>query len=365
MKIVYIAETSLSNKSAYSQHVIKMCDAFAQLNHEIILYLPKFNINTRFSEIKKKFLLITKKRFLIKSITNLKNTNFFFKILFLIKVILSIKKDSPEIIITRSFLSSVALSIFKIDHYLEIHSEFQSITKLLMLKFNFINSKYIIKKIIISKALNKVLKLKKKDYLVLHDGVDILNFKKRKKIKKIKTVAYVGSFYKGRGINLILKMANRFHYLQFNLYGQNQDDLKISLKNLKLFNFIDYNKVPSILNSADILLMPYEKKVWVRSKNLNTANYCSPLKMFDYLAAGKIIMSSKLDGICEVLKHNKNSIIVKSHNYEDWSYSLKKILTNYYNIDEIQKNALITARHYTWKKRAFKIVENYKTLKDR
>ena len=41
MKVVYIAETSLTNKSAYTQHVIKMCDAFAQLNHDLILYLPK------------------------------------------------------------------------------------------------------------------------------------------------------------------------------------------------------------------------------------------------------------------------------------------------------------------------------------
>ena len=28
MKVVYIAETSLTNKSAYTHHVIKMCDAF-------------------------------------------------------------------------------------------------------------------------------------------------------------------------------------------------------------------------------------------------------------------------------------------------------------------------------------------------
>ena len=200
--------------------------------------------------------------------------------------------------------------------------------------------------------------------MVLHDGVDTLNFKKIKKIKKVKTITYVGNFYRGRGINLILKMATKFHNLKFNLYGQNQDNFKINLKNLKLFKFVDYFKVPTILSSADILLMPYEKKVWIRSKNVNTANYCSPLKMFDYLAAGKIIMSSKLDGICEVLKHNKNSIIVKSHNFKDWSYSLKKILTNYYNIDEIQKNALKTAKYYTWKKRASKIVENYINQKE-
>ena len=35
--------------------------------------------------------------------------------------------------------------------------------------------------------------------------------------------------------------------------------------------------------------MPYANQVFVRSKSLNTADYCSPLKMFDYLASGKFL----------------------------------------------------------------------------
>ena len=272
------------------------------------------------------------------------------------------KKDQQDTRVKHIFLNEKGKKIFK--EIFEVQKKRIYNALLNSSSEEVINFDNVLKKIIISEALNKILKFKKKDYIVLHDGVDTLNFKKIKKIKKVKTITYVGSFYRGRGINLILKMATKFHNLQFNLYGQNRDNFKINLKNLKLFKFVDYFKVPTILSSADILLMPYEKKVWIRSKNLNTANYCSPLKMFDYLAAGKIIMSSKLDGICEVLKHNKNSIIVKSHNFKDWSYSLKKILTNYYNIDEIQKNALKTARYYTWKKRASKIVENYINQKE-
>ena len=40
MRIYYIAETNLNNQSAYTQHVIKMCDAFLQNNFETILFLP-------------------------------------------------------------------------------------------------------------------------------------------------------------------------------------------------------------------------------------------------------------------------------------------------------------------------------------
>ena len=40
IRIYYIAETNLNNQSAYSQHVIKMCDAFLQNNFETTLFLP-------------------------------------------------------------------------------------------------------------------------------------------------------------------------------------------------------------------------------------------------------------------------------------------------------------------------------------
>ena len=80
MKVVYIAETSLTNKSAYTQHVIKMCDAFAQLNHDLkFLYLPKIHKNFDFEVIMDKFLLLSNNRFRLRSLINLKLTNIFYK----------------------------------------------------------------------------------------------------------------------------------------------------------------------------------------------------------------------------------------------------------------------------------------------
>ena len=96
--------------------------------------------------------------------------------------------------------------------------------------------------------------------------------------------------------------------------------------------------------------MPYAKKVSVRSKSLNTADYCSPLKMFDYLASGRIIISSKLSGICEVLKHNENSIIVENYEYKLWEQEIIKIIKKEYDTEKLKNNAIKTAREYTWVK---------------
>ena len=46
VKIYYVAELNLPSKSAYSIHVMKMCEAFSKLNHDVNLFvIKKKNIN--------------------------------------------------------------------------------------------------------------------------------------------------------------------------------------------------------------------------------------------------------------------------------------------------------------------------------
>ena len=52
--------------------------------------------------------------------------------------------------------------------------------------------------------------------------------------------------------------------------------------------------------------MPYQKIVQINSKSLNTASYCSPLKMFDYLASSNIILASDLKVYKHILKNRIN-----------------------------------------------------------
>ena len=74
MKIAYIAETSLTNKSAYTVHVLKMCDALSKKNH-VSLLIP-FSKNLNFKKLRKKFMLNSKNKFFIHSILNSKINNF-------------------------------------------------------------------------------------------------------------------------------------------------------------------------------------------------------------------------------------------------------------------------------------------------
>lgn len=358
IKVYYIADTNLENKSAFTQHVLKMCDAFSQNNCKLELLVP-FSKKKTSKSFKKKYLLNADKNFLIRSIIDKNILNFFDRFIFGLKAA-AFSKDKDALILTRSIYSSFFLCILKKKHYLEIHSEMKSLSKFLMIYLNFINSKYIKKKIIISNALNKIFKFNKSNVLILHDGTDVKNFKKIRFIDKIKVATYIGSFYKGRGIELIFKIAEKFQNLQFNLYGL-KDEIKIknNLKNVSVYKYIDYNKVPKILNKSDILLMPYYKQVSINAKNINTANYCSPLKMFDYLASGKLIISSKLDGICEVLRNKQNAIIVGDYKINLWAKAFNDLISNKFDNKKIKKNAILTAKKYSWYNRSNLIIKDY------
>ncbi len=155
MNIVYISETSLTNKSAQTIHVLKMCDAFSKKN-KINLIIP-FHNNLATKNLKKNFLLTSKKNISIKSILNFKVRNFLSRLIFGYKTARYLKNEFTDLVISRSWISSFFLCIFKIKHFLEVHSEQKGLTKLLMIDLNFINSEYILKTIIISETLGKKL----------------------------------------------------------------------------------------------------------------------------------------------------------------------------------------------------------------
>ena len=127
--------------------------------------------------------------------------------------------------------------------------------------------------------------------------------------------------------------------------------------NIKIFDYVNYSKIPKILSKYKIALMPYQKKVTGRG-SIWLEKYMSPLKMFDYLASGRIIISSNLPGIREILKNNFNSIIVTNNSVYNWDRSIKKILTNKTLANKLSINARNTALNNTWQRRLNKMIES-------
>jgi len=103
--------------------------------------------------------------------------------------------------------------------------------------------------------------------------------------------------------------------------------------------------------------MPYQEKVYGLGTNLELSKFMSPMKMFDYLASGRIILASKLNIYSHILKNNYNAILVDPNNINLWNNKLRSILKNSIQFNNLKKNSIITASKNTWLIRSSKIIK--------
>jgi len=107
----------------------------------------------------------------------------------------------------------------------------------------------------------------------------------------------------------------------------------------------------------DVLLMPSSKKILRSVGGVgNIAKFTSPLKLFDYLASGKLIIISNLNVFNEIIKEDVNCLIVKKLSLKHWHNVIKNIRSNLKKINYLKRNAYILSKKYTYKIRAKKIL---------
>lgn len=361
-KLSYIAEINLCSKSAYKHQVLKMCDAFSELGFNVTLYIISKS-DIKFNEIKKKHLL--KNNFKIIALFKKKRElNFFFRVIFFIKLLIEYKGKNT-IIYSRSVLSSLLYSIICKKNYLEIHQANSGFTAFLFKIFKKKILRYI-NFILISKNLNNILLLPNNKFLVAEDGVDIRDFNliNKNTNSEIKnSCVYTGSLHKGKGFEFIIRLAKKNKKINFFVYGDiNTAEKKLlkdikRIRNLNIMGHVNYCKIPNILDNHPVILMPYEKEVFGNHKTANLADFMSPLKMFDYLASKKIIISSKNQNIEKILKNNYNGIICNKLSLDEWSKKIIYLMDNMNLKKTLGKNAFITAKKFTWKVRVNKILK--------
>lgn len=360
-KIIYIAEFSLPNMSAYAVHVLKMCDNFPNDFHiELIIPFCSQFYNTK--KIKNDYSL--KNNFVIKSLFSSKiKLNLFYRLIFSFKILFYLRDKNYKLIISRSIIPSIVLGLFNYKNILEIHTELTGITKRIfrLIDLNLISKN--LKFVVLNSKLIKILKINKKKTIILEDAVESKDFKKTNKKNLIHACAYSGSFAKGKGIDTIYSLAKMLPKIKFHVFGNIRTlDFKFiknkKPKNLIFKGFISYNKVTKTLPNYKVLLMPYQKKVGVLIKGIDVSNYFSPLKLFEYMASERIILASKLKVYNNILKHNHNSILLNPTNLNAWTKKINEVLkTNNFNF--LGKNAKKKVKIFSWKKRVDKIIDFY------
>ena len=76
------------------------------------------------------------------------------------------------------------------------------------------------------------------------------------------------------------------------------------MSNVTLTGFVENSRLPLYQAAADILVMPYGRQV-AASSGQDIAEVINPMKMFEYMAAGRAIITADLPVIREVLDESR------------------------------------------------------------
>ena len=216
----------------------------------------------------------------------------------------------------------------------------------------------------------------KEKILVLEDGVDLERFELlddrchwRKELNlpvEKKTVIYCGHLYEDKGIEHILLAAQQLQTkgdINFVLVGGQKKEIKRwkryivknGINNVCFTGFVNNLDVPKYLKAADVLVMPYKTDMNIKVMDIHTT---SPLKLFEYMAAKRPIVSTDIPTITKILKDNQTALLAEPNNITQLSEHIQRLN----NDDELAKllsgNAYKLCQKFEWKERARLILDH-------
>lgn len=176
------------------------------------------------------------------------------------------------------------------------------------------------------------------------------------------TVSYTGHFYPGRGMNLLVSIAKALPKVNFLWVGGRDKDITPwkktlsaqSIKNVNITGFIPNSKLPQYQAAADILVMPYAKKI-EGSSGGNIAPVINPMKMFDYISTGRPIIASDIPVFHEVL-NEKLAVFCDPYNPVEWVTAINRLSKDKFLRLTMREAALEASKKYSWKNRAEKSI---------
>lgn len=390
MKIInidYLTVSRIPTEKAHGHQILEMCQALSKIEN-VNLYL---NLPNRYNHLLQNIEEWYGEKFSIK-IRKINTTDFFGKNLhskylqllnfYIINVTYALNfffksirksKNNQYYYVREPLLLTMVILLIKFKKAKIIY-ELHSLPESKILRYIFcLLLKNVCLIIVLTPILKKILQviynLDSQKIIYLSDSVNkrFLNIKlKEDSTRKILKICYLGrvsSKNVPKGLNDLLNVISQLNItrqIEFHIYGVLTNEvnelneyiskLKI-LKNIKIYvnGNIKYSQVPILLSKFNIL-------VGIYSKNDFHNKYCvSPLKVFEYMSAGKLILISQIPAFKRVLEHNENALLFKNSRIS-MKNCFEKAIANYEDLRYISMKAKSDAESNTWELRALKLI---------
>lgn len=366
MKIACITPSRIPSSTANSIQAVKASHALAGLGHSVRVYFPgEETVDWR--DLADHYELVNRFDF-APCPTNPR----YKKYDFIWNSLADARKWKADVIYTWLPQTAWLAGVFKIPAVLEMHDRLTGKAGPLFFRW-FLGSRRPRRLLVITRALQKRLEKQLKEQInpeimrIAPNGVDIERYRDLPDARIARsllnlpqkfTAVYTGHFYRGRGMNLLFELAGDLPGVSFVWVGGKPEDVaqwqqridEAGITNVTLTGFIPKMQVPLYQAAGDVLLMPYEQAI-EGSSGGNSAEICSPMKMFDYLATGRAIMTSELPVLHEVLNVG-NAIFCPPVNVDAWAISIDELQADPDRAAYLARNAKQDAEQYSWENRA-------------
>lgn len=363
-RIIYIHNIVMPGPEANTVQVAKMCSAFSGLGHDVTLMaLPDRNdaghpqrLLTHYG-VKHRFAVSQLPSFGARpSVAALAGA-------------ISARHWRPDILYTRTPHIALATCMAGLPTLFEIHTDLDAFSRLGRLCFEkALANPNLIGIVAISDPLARHLHethpALPHRIIVAHDGADesAADIASPKALRF--SAGYVGSLYEGKGVELVIEIAKRCPWADFHIVGGSPSErLNIISKcapspNVHFRGRIPHAEVERELASFDALLAPYQQRVLAADGRTNTARWMSPLKIFEYMAARRPIVASRIAAIEDLLQHNETALLCEPTKAREWALALRKLSSDRAlarRLGDAARRRLLD-RH-TWERRAAYILD--------
>jgi glycosyltransferase involved in cell wall biosynthesis len=143
--------------------------------------------------------------------------------------------------------------------------------------------------------------------------------------------------------------------ITFHIVGTGFKDAAKMSPNVHYHGAVQYDEVPYWLSGCEVGLIAYKP---------GPAEYSSPLKLFDYLASGLLVVSTEQPQVREILTElGSSEYIVKSNDYLSMVKMLLKLRENKHEIKRIGNAGRdLVKEKYTWRQNALLIQNELQSL---
>jgi glycosyltransferase involved in cell wall biosynthesis len=363
MNIVCISASFVPSETANSIQMMKAVHALAQLGYEVTLLVPTSNQKSSIEDLQSFYGLSTP--FKIEHLSSASRRRFFWS------AVRRAANLQPDLVYTWVPQSAVYALLHRLPVIIELHDlPSGAVGPWWHRLFLWIPGRK--RMMVITHALEDTLDhrygkhLVPEDMILAPNGIEPERFENlpapqlaRHQLGLVDalTIACTGHLYAGRGVEIFIELARVIPEAQFVWAGGKPEDVAAwreqtaNLRNVTFTGFIPNDRLPLYQAAADILLMPYGKFIGISSGGGNSAAISSPLKMFEYLAAGRAIVASDLPVFREVL-NERNAVFCPPDDVPAWIAAVRNLLNNPARRDALAVQAKNDSRRYSWTERA-------------